>query len=242
MPLNTRRLAARGILVLGPAAVLPATAALDWPELKDPPRSHVEWVAKDMRVNGLRTRTEHFDSELSASEILSFYMKAWMTPVSGEPHLRSGGGWQIVSSLRPPFQLTAQVKDKLPSGSEGIVSVADVQNVQKDWLPSDFPRSRDTTVTQVTESVDGPLRHRMISMVSSSSFTLMVNRWRDEWIRRGYHVTSEKSTSLDARPQGWLVLFDKAGGSIDMTIQANDARRKTDVLVHMTEPAPGVAP
>lgn len=217
-------------------------AAAAWPEMPDPPRSHVEWVAQDMKVDGLPARIEHFDSELTPDEVLGFYRARWLHNTVGEPKAVASGGWQGLSTLQGTFQLVVQVRAKKPQGSEGMLSVANFGDVRKDALPSGWPHWSDVRTTQVTESSDGPKRSVLVSMVSSEGFELNVRRWRDEWQRRGFGLLQEMPMPEQPGLRGWMASFDKAPQSADVVVAYKQNDRRTYISVNLVGPAPGWRP
>ena len=54
-----------------------AKSSTPWPEFPDPPKSKVEWVSNDMRVNGLPMKVMTFESQVSKAEVMSYYQALW---------------------------------------------------------------------------------------------------------------------------------------------------------------------
>lgn len=212
-------------------AGVPAAFAGTWPDVQEPPRAKVEWVSKDVRVNGLPSRIQHFESELSVDEVLGFYRTRWSKPPAPQPRELSAGGWQTIATLQERYQLVVQVRQRSPQGSEGMLSVADLSDMKTDYLPKDWPTWSNTRVLQVTESVDGPKRSHVISMVSDDSFEVNVRRVRDEWLRRGYVLNQELNNPKNGQ-RSWIGLFDKTSQSVDVTVGYADADRRTYITTN----------
>lgn len=218
------------------AAACGARAQTGWPELPDPPRSTVEWVARDLVVDGLPSRIEHFDSELSADEVLTYYRARWARSARGEARAVSAGGWRGLSTLDGRFQLVVQVRDKTPHGSEGMLSVANLSAFRKSPLPANWPRWSDVKTTQVTESSDGPKRSLLVAMVSTQGLDLNVRRWRDEWIRRGYGLAHEIAPQGEAGVRSWVGSFDKSLQTVDVAVAYREKDRRTYISVNLIGP------
>lgn len=214
-------------------AGVPAAFAGTWPDLQEPPRAKAEWVSQDIRVNGMPSRIQHFQSELSVEEVLAFYRKRWTKPGVPEPREMSAAGWQTIAMLQDRYQLLTQVRARAPQGSEGILSVADLGDMKSDYLPRDWPTWNNMRVLQVTESVDGPKRSYVISMVSDDGFELNVRRVRDEWLRRGYILNHEQNNPAKTGQRGWIGIFDKANQSVDVTVAYADADRRTYITTNV---------
>src|SRR5579862_2883530 len=44
-----------------------------WPEMPMPPKANVQWIAQNMRVNGVPTRVMQFHSRASREEVIAYY-------------------------------------------------------------------------------------------------------------------------------------------------------------------------
>lgn len=235
------RRAAAALLVACPAAAT-SLAATVWPEVPPPPRAElVEWVARDSVVNGLPTRIERFETELTPSEVLSFYRQQWARATVGAPRETQAGGWQALSTLLPGgFQIAVQVRPRAGSGSEGLISVAAFREVRRDPVPAMLPRFADTKVAQVTESTDGPQRSQLVSMVSTESFEVNIARWRGEWQRRGWQLAFEQKPPVGSDGvRTWLASFAKPPQSVDVALAWKPADRRSYITANLLGPTDG---
>lgn len=235
------RLVAAGVALAAVSAVTPARAAADWPELPEPPRSTVEWVARDSRINGLPSRIERFESELSVDEVLAHYRRLWRTAAVGAPQQVSRGDWQALSTWQGTYQLVVQVQARKPQGSQGMVSAMQMGTAPRDVLPADWPRWRDTRITQVTESDDGPLRSHLVAMVSSEGFDVNLARWRDVWQRRGFAQVHDHKAPAGDKERSWIGSFNRADESVDVVMTWREADRRTFISVNAITPVPGAS-
>jgi hypothetical protein len=231
-----------GRLVATSIAVL-ALPAIAWPTVDDPPRSTTEWVAPEIRVNGLLARILRFESELTPQEILAFYRELWKHLTGGKGTREStAGDWQVIAALQNNYQIVVQVRPRAPQGSDGLISMADFGAAKHDYIPAALPQFSDVSIVHVTDAVDGSKRSQVVTMVSDQSFDLNLRRWRDEWQRRGYALTSEKLAPASEATRGWIAAFDKHPHSIDMTIGRDDEHRVTHIVVNLISPAEKRAP
>jgi len=214
--------------------VLPVTP---WPEVPDPPRSHAEWVARDARVNGLPMRIEHFDSEVSPEEVIAFYQASWSKLPAGAPHRKHVGEWDTLSTQHGVFQIVVQVRARDPQGSQGLVSISNRGETERHWTPRDWPTWPGTNVTEVTDSADGGRRSQMVAMVSRDDYEITVQRWQDEWKRRGYALVHQISTPAADGNRTWVGMFDKPPYELDVTVTWNDRARKSYIAANWLTPA-----
>ena len=212
------------------------------PSCPTPPRASVEWVARDARVNGLPSRIERFESELSAQEVLTFYRTRWAHARVGAPRETESGPWRALSTLQGGFQLVVQVRPRGGQGSEGMLSVMNFGDAKRDFLPRDWPRWRDAKVTQVTESLDGPKRSQLVAMVSTEGFDTNVRRWREEWRRRGFEMSHEMAPAAADGARSWVGSFDRGPQSADVAVSYREADRRTFVTVNLIGPSEGASP
>lgn len=225
-------------------AAAPLTlAATRWPDVPPPPRAQLEWVARDTVVNGLPTRIERFESELAPDEVLAFYRRRWAGAPVGSPRETRTGGWQALSTLAGAFQIAVQVRPKSPSGSEGLISTAHFGGQRAEPVPPGLPRFPDTLISQVTESVDGPLRSQLVTMVSTQSFDVNVQRWRGEWLRRGWHIAFEKQPPAGRDGvKTWLASFSKPPQSVDIALAWHPGDRQAYLTANFVAPVRGALP
>jgi hypothetical protein len=207
-----------------------------------PPRAQVEWVARDATVNGLPARIEQFESELSVPEVLDYYRARWANASLGKPRETTTGPWRALSTLQGGFQLVVQARPRGTQGSTGVLSVMNFSEARRDFVPPNWPKWRDAKVTQVTESLDGPKRSQLVSMVSTEGFDLNVRRWRQEWLRRGYAANHEMTPPPAEGARSWIGIFDRGPQSAEVAVSYREADRQTFVTVNLHGPAEGASP
>lgn len=199
----------------------PAAAA--WPTLEEPPRARAEWVAQDSRINGVPTRILRFDSELPVREVLAYYERQWAQGRGSVRPVRLAG-WEGVSTIQGQYHLTVQVKPGPSGSSQGLLSVVDIQDIHRDFVPPGWPRFADTRIVQVMESADGPRRSQYVQQTARGAFSVHVDRWRREWVQRGLSLTRQSPTDKPAnQPRAWTALFDREGESVEVSVAERSA-------------------
>lgn len=225
-------------LGIGFGQSIASAATTPWPEVPDPPKSKVEWVAKDSVINGLPSRIEKFESQLSMAEVLSHYRAFWANSPTGKPRENKMGDWSTLSTLQGPFQITLQVQSKGKQGSFGLISVANFGEANKDFYPKSMPKWSDAKVLQVMESDDGPKHSQYVVVASRESLDFNIRRSREEWQRRGFTLVRESKPDPGGEAS-WVASFDKAGASLDVTVARSDRYRATTVTTNLVTPAKG---
>lgn len=210
-------------------------AAAVWPALEEPPRARAEWVAQDSRINGVPTRILRFDSELPVREVLAYYERQWAQGRGSVRPVRLAG-WEGRSTLQGQYHLTAQVKPGAGGGSQGLLSVVDMNDVRRDWVPAGWPRFADTRIVQVMESNDGPRRSQFVQQTARGAFSVHVDRWRREWLQRGLSLTRQSPPDGgNGQPRAWTALFDRDAESVEVSV-AERAAGELVVVVNRTLP------
>jgi hypothetical protein len=212
-----------------------AASRTPWPEVPDPPKSKVEWVARDSVINGLPSRIEQFDSELSVAEVLAYYRAIWAKSPSGPPREREVGPWRTMATLHGPFQIALQVQAKPGQGSVGTLSVANFGEANKDFIPQGWPRWPDARFLQVMESDDGPMHSQYVVVSSRESLDFNVRRARGEWQRRGFRLVRESKSDQPGQA-AWVGSFDKEGQTVDVAIGRSEKTRTTTVTTNLLTP------
>jgi hypothetical protein len=192
-------------------------ATTPWPEMPTLPRTNLEWSLRDALVDGIPTRAQTFDSQLTTDEVLQFYSAHWSQLPGGPAHRKRVGEWETVSAAFGPFQMVVQVQEKRPAGSRGNISVMNMGEVQENWKPRSWPEWSDTDLVQVTETDDGPKHNQAVEMISRASLDVVAQRWRDDWGRRGYHIAHEQKLAADGQ-RCWIFLMDGEEVSLDATL------------------------
>lgn len=192
-------------------------ATTPWPEMPTLPRSNLEWSLHDALVDGIPTRAQTFESELTASEVLQFYSAHWSHLPGGAPVRKRVGEWETVSAVFGPFQMVVQARSNDPQGSRGNISVMNLGEQQADWKPRSWPQWSDTSLVQVTETDDGPRHNQAVEMISRASLDVVAQRWRDDWARRGYRIAEEHKLAAGGQ-RGWIFLMNGEETTLDATL------------------------
>lgn len=84
------------------------------PDFPPPPKASVEWVGKDLVVNGIKSAIRAFHSKESIEDVVRFYRREWRRPVAkdlpGYQENIDAAPWYIISRIEDGYLLTVQVR------------------------------------------------------------------------------------------------------------------------------------
>lgn len=166
------------------------------PEIAPPPQAEVQWIAKNMRHNGLPMKLQAFRSRLSAAEVLRHY-EANIAHDSTREHVRSrNGAWQILAFKDARSFVTIQARDTA-SGSVGTIVVSSTPAVTKLSLRTRFPVPPSLRIVNLQEYDDDGIESEHISLVSA----------------RAPHLEAASCAQLLSRV-GWSIVLDAPAQTI----------------------------
>jgi hypothetical protein len=84
------------------------------PDFPPPPGASVEWVGKNIKVNGIKSDIRAFHSKKSIEDVVKFYRREWKRPVArdkpGFMESIDAAPWYIISRIEDDYLLTVQVQ------------------------------------------------------------------------------------------------------------------------------------
>jgi hypothetical protein len=188
--------------------------AAAWPTMDAPPKSTVEWVSDDMKIQGLPTRVKRFDSRASPIEIMSFYKALWQR--EGHPAKDSvSGHWVVVSRVAGPFLLTAQAR-AVSRGSTGYLSISQAVNSTARAAAWYAPPAGAKLASDVESNDPGLRSHQLLYFVDVSPETAR-SHVQDQLIRAQYTADSMLGDPT-RRKDGYAMAFRKPGDEVIVTI------------------------
>ena len=86
------------------------------PEFPAPPGASVEWVGKNIELNGITSSIRAFHTDKSIEDVVNFYRKEWRRPAEkdlpGYLENIDAAPWYIISRIEDDYLLTVQVQVK----------------------------------------------------------------------------------------------------------------------------------
>lgn len=211
---QTRHRALPGI-TLGSAVfmlcVAPAAFALGWPEIEAPPRSTLEWVGKDMKLNGVPLRIQHFESSLSPDEVLTFYRSHWGSQQDKKSVENKQGSYNVIGKRDGDYYLTVEVKAGKTTASEGLLNVSRLPGVDKpDMSPGDLPMNSGSKVLWVMDSNDAGKTSKQVTLYNRDSVQSNALYYDHALQSRGW-VKRQDSRAKDTPDENNLLSYAKGG-------------------------------
>jgi hypothetical protein len=211
-----------------------------WPEFPDPPKSKVEWVSNDMRVNGLPMKVLAFESQVSKAEVMSYYQALWdkYDPSLGVP-IQAKARYAIVSSVGPdtvvgkvhgPYYMSVKIKDTSFSTSKGTMTTSLIVGVTPEVNPKGVPAPSNAKPISVVESADFGKQSKQVLFVSQNSIGSIRSFYeqslpRDGWSLLDSHGDGRKIDGMS----GYILTYVRKQQQLDLII-GNDAKKNATVI------------
>jgi hypothetical protein len=204
-----------------------------WPEVPAPPRATVESVAADLTYNGVPMRVQHFNSKVSAQEILAYYRGHWgrgeLKPVENKVN-----GWQTIGMPAGPFYMTVQVKDSKSGGSEGMIGVSSTSSLMEVPKVENFAKLGGTQVVSVVESRDIGRSNKQIVLSNGHSVAANARFYDSELAFSGWKKLQDNTSARGSvNEQGYLAMYQKGKEQIDIAINRSPNGVTTAILANL---------
>ena len=162
-----------------------------------PPDANVEWVGRNMEVNGIRSDIRAFNTDKSISKVINFYTKEWDEPVDkGMPgyiiESEAMAPWTVISRIEDGYLMTVQTMETNRGGAWGYLSLSPLPG--KDSPPElgmDFPKMHDSHVIQEVKHDDPGKKARTLVLANSHSVDSNINFYRNHYRGEGWNVESD---------------------------------------------------
>jgi hypothetical protein len=172
------------------------------PDFPPPPNASVEWVGKNIQVNGIKSQVRRFDSNKSIEKVVEFYRKEWKRPVAkdmpGFTETIASAPWYIISRIEDDTLLTVQVqvKEDDNSASWGYLSMSPLPSkIDPGDIGKGTPKMSTSQVMSEIKS-DDPGKKATTTIISNDhSVSSNVNFYRNYFQSEGW--TSETDRELD---------------------------------------------
>lgn len=205
--------------------------ATPWPQIPEPPRSQVQWVSDDMRINGVPMRVQRFESEASTQEVIAHYQAHWRVGPGPQSRLAvtPAGDDTLLGQPHGPFYLMVKLRRADGGGSEGTLSVSRVQGIQARIDASGIPApGRGAQAVNVVESIDAGKRSKQVLWLGKDSASAMAASYHASLLRGGWTLLQEQNAL--GGPQAAVVrMYGRGRQQMDVAI-GTDAERQLTVM------------
>lgn len=203
--------------------------ATAWPEIPEPPRSEVRWVSDDMRINGVPMRVQSFESKASRQEVQAFYTAHWRAGSGGQAPLAitAAGADTLLGKPHGPFYLMVRLRAAEGGGSQGTLSVSQIQGIEPRIDASGIPApARSAQAVNVVESIDAGKRSKQVLWLSRDSAAAMAAAYHGSLARGGWKLVQEQN-ALDGAQASVVRMYGRDRQQLDVAIGADTQRGVT---------------
>ncbi len=139
------------------------------PEIETLNGMKLQWIGKQMAINGLPTSMRAFSSDLGADQVLDIYQDRWKVRGLGQLARTEFDGAESVGMEYRGHYYSVQAYD-IAGGSEGVltVSLAPVEEMAPDFSTR-FPLPFGSNVEQKIEAIDSGTRMETLIVTSDQS-------------------------------------------------------------------------
>ncbi|MDR2851843.1 MAG: hypothetical protein LBV61_02100 [Burkholderiaceae bacterium] len=185
-----------------------------WPDVPAPPKSRVQWVSDDMRVNGIPMKVQIFQSQASREEVVKYYVAYWGIDLQAKPDpakppsgVTPKGNEILVSRAHGPFYSLVKVRAS-GTGSEGTLSTSMLLGVEPRIDASGIAAPGNATAVNVVEAIDNGKRNKQALLLSRDSLSSVAGFYRtrmraDDWAQ----VQEQTSNPPGSSPSSGIVLM-----------------------------------
>ncbi len=163
------------------------------PQIKGLPGMQLQWIGKQMAINGLPMSMRAFNSSSSADQILDAYQGRWKTRGSAQTARSEFDGARSVGMEYRGHYYSVQAADA-SGGSQGVLTVSLTPAEASADFSTRFPLPLGSNVEQKIEAIDNGRRMETLMVTSQQSvgsLTAYVNASmrRQGWVEQNFGNT-----------------------------------------------------
>lgn len=184
----------RTALLLGSAVCTVAFAqekAVPCPEFPIPPIGQAQWVAENMRMNGMPMQIKELTTEQTPQQVIAFYKQRW----SDAPpffHEYEVGGMPAIATLRSGCFYTVQVMP-YGRGAKALLGVSTKPDGGQVKTPgAGFPNMAGSTILNDIDHYDSGKTGRTIMLTNSYSPDANLNFYRRTMADDGWSAIMDR--------------------------------------------------
>lgn len=171
--------------------LLQTTSAL--PDLNAPPQGSTQWIARNMRMNGLPMTLKAFESRLSPDAVLAYYQSQLKSSRSHETRRTVKSPWQVLMYRSHDYFITVHARATI-RGSEGTILVSPALDPAVLQVRTDFPRPLTAHIVNLQQYDDAGMRSEYISLASDRAPFVEAQAFSQLLTREGWTMTSTRPT------------------------------------------------
>ena len=200
------------------------------PNFPPPPQASVQWVGKDINVNGIQSAVRMFRTDRPIEKVVKFYRRKWERPperdVPGFMETIDGYPWYVISRVEDGYLLTVQVRvdENDESSSWGYLSTSPLPSGKAPKeIGKKTPKMPGSHVLSEMKSND-PDKKAITSIVTNThSVESNVAFYRNHYKGKGW--TMETDQSIGTNKMHSLVFKSRRNRVTMMFIKDTNATR-----------------
>jgi hypothetical protein len=207
-------------------AIARVTAAL--PEVPPPPQGQEQWIAKNMRMNGLPMTLKAFQSRLSPDELFNYYESQAYRWGHSEYRRATNRDWRLLGIKSSRHYITVQARATI-AGSEGTIAVSPTPTRATVNIVSRFPRPKTARLLSLQEYEDAGIESEHLSLSSPRAVAIEAEAFAQELTRAGWQVIRQQPMQTAAR--GVVIEAQRGAQQALLTLQRDQLQPSLTAIV-----------
>ncbi|GFE89754.1 hypothetical protein [Steroidobacter agaridevorans] len=209
--------------------VLPANAERTaLPDLAAPPQGSTQWIARNMRMNGLPMSLKTFESRLSPDAVLAHYESELRSSGSHDVRRSVNSSWQVLLLKSRDHFITVHAR-RAASGSEGTILVSPALDPGGLKLQTDFPRPSTARIVNLQQYDDSGMQSEHISLSSERAPFIEAQAFSQLLITNGWNIIDTRPTRESYR--GFVLEAQRQAEQALLVIIPDAARPASTAIV-----------
>lgn len=163
------------------------------PILSAPPQGQAQWIAKNMRMNGLPMTLKVFESRLTPDAVLSHYESSLKTKGTHESRRTTNAPWQVLMLKSADHFITVHAR-AVAHGSEGTILVSPAIEPASLRMRTEFPRPASARIVNLQQYDDDGVQSEHISLSSNRAAFTELHDFSQLLISEGWTVIDTRPT------------------------------------------------
>jgi len=220
-------------LVIATLILVPQLAlAKDPPEFPPPPEASVQWVGKDMSMNGLPMQTRAFVTRKGPEKVARFYRRKWKHGENGQQgyvETTAMSPWRLITRVEDGYLMTVQFQKTDFGGSWGYLAMSHLPDPKADKpvLGRGIPSIPGSQVVSDIGSRDVGQSGHTVLLINKHSLASNISFYRHHYGNGGWQSEDDR---VVAEGHTHLLSFKKWRKSVKIVITG--AKDGTRVVVN----------
>jgi hypothetical protein len=230
-----------GWLALALLGAARAQTSEPWPEVPLPPHAKVEWVADQMKVDGIPMRVMRFESTARRSEVVAYYTAHWSGGYVTKPSVKPMDEATLVGQAHGPYYMTVKVSDRPHDGSWGFISVSQMLGHRPERSAGGLPLMPGARILSVVESAD-PGKHSRELIAMQDAGPDSASKYYEAALQNaGWHLVQKSSDDAIRAHAGSVQIFQRDQSELSISVMAGQDGRGSSVVQTLVTKGTGLS-